>query len=77
MRSSPDWAARVAERRAAERWCRERALNEVIEARLPGIQPTAKYAAGPLPPSRFYTREAWLTYRWRRSMGKYDPFVRY
>jgi hypothetical protein len=79
MRVSPDWAARFAERQAAARWAHERALNAVIEARRRGIKPTPKYAQGPASPSdpRFYTREAWLTYRWRREMGKYDPFVRY
>jgi len=79
MRFGPSWAADYAEAQARARFRREEALNRVIETRNPRIRPTEKYLRGPLPSwsPEFGSFADYLEYRATRSMGKYDPNVKY
>ena len=79
IRWTPSRAAELMERQARARLQHERELNRFIERRRRGIQPTAKYMAGPLPPShpRFGSEIDLLVYEIKREMGKYDEQVDY
>jgi hypothetical protein len=76
---SPGWAAAYAEAQARARLNHERALNCVIASRNPHLSSTERYQRGRLPSSdpRFYSTAGYLSYVWRREMGRFDPHVDY
>ena len=65
-------------KRAHEAFRRERSLNEVIERRHPGLQPTKAYQKGPLSSlaPRFWTEAQYWNYRALFERSKFDPNVK-
>jgi hypothetical protein len=78
-RIAPDTAARYAEAQAHVQIERERAINRVIKHRNPTLPETDRYRCGALPPSdpRFGSRLDYLRYVAKRTMGRFNPNVRY
>jgi len=74
---SPKTIANAIEAQARNELRRERASNDAFAHKCPGVEPTAEYREGPLPPSHpcFGTEADYIRYLSARERAKYHGHV--